>query len=302
MKILIIGSNGYIGKNLVKYLSNEGFDVVAGAREKNPKQVADKNITKAYIDLREPETYIKYLNKVDCIVYLAGPGGPLRDQFNSKLIQEHLSLFARFLEKNASALRCPIIFSSSGGTIYGEGNGTPFLENNQLRPVNPYGMLKLLSENLLQYFQQNFGVSYVSMRISNPYGGLGHSKVDQGVINIFIRMALLNKSIQIWGDGSSVRDYIYMPDLMAAFKSAICAKDFSGVVNIGSGVGVSLVSICNAIEMHGLILKKDYQIKNPALVDYSVLNVAKAANFLGWHPVYDVNEGISEIFKSEKLS
>ena len=192
MRVLIVGSNGYIGSNLVRYLSSERFDVIAGSRSVISNEARIENVQYVQLDLNETITYKKSLAECDIIVYLAGPGALLRQQSIGKLFQEHLVTFSGFLEENSRTNNVPIIFSSSGGTIYGRGNRIPFKEVDPLEPINAYGLLKLMSEELLEHFHRNSSLKYVSMRISNPYGGINHNKVDQGVINIFIKQFFAN--------------------------------------------------------------------------------------------------------------
>lgn len=293
MRVLIVGSNGYIGSNLVNYLSANKFEVIAGSRRDNSNDGRANISRNFHMDLNDPTTYRDFLNKCDSIIYLVGPGALIRDQSAGKLIQEHLINFARFIDENKKLRNSPIIFSSSGGTIYGRGNGSPFKELDPLEPINPYGLLKLMSEQLLIYSHRNNGTNYISMRISNPYGGIGHKKIDQGVINIFVKKSLAGEPISIWGDGSSVRDYIYMPDLMSAFRACIESIRFSGPINIGGGKGSSLLDICDLIEEYsGSSLTKIFKPSNPLLIDYSVLDISKAMNLIGWNPVYDLKEGV----------
>lgn len=296
MKVLIVGSSGYLGSNLAKYLPENGYKVIAGSRSASSFSSSNVNVQHVAIDLNDATSYRGLLSEIDSIIYLAGPGGPLRDQFANNLIQEHLVNLATFLEENTKCCNRPIIFSSSGGTIYGRGNGIPLRENDPLEPINPYGLLKLLSEKLLKYYHKNKGTQYISMRISNPYGGIAHKKLDQGVINIFIRKILANEPIEIWGDGSSIRDYIFMPDLMVAFNAALNATEFTGSINIGGGCGSSLAKICKLIEINtGNVFRKNYQPKNPYLIDYSVLDITVARDVLGWEPKHSVEDGIIQM-------
>jgi UDP-glucose 4-epimerase len=303
MKTLVLGASGYIGANLTVYLSKKGYEVIAAARHFSSAWFGRKNVHYAKIDLAQPTTYRKVLNEVDFVIYLVGPGGVLREQYSSKLIQEHLVLLASFLEENSKLNNCPVLFASSGGTIYGEGVERPFEENDDLEPITPYGLLKLLSEKLLYYFHRNHSTPFISFRISNPYGGISHDKIDQGVINIFVKKILAVQPIEVWGDGSSTRDYIYISDLMLAFESALFRHNINTCINIGSGVGSSLFNICSLIEDEtGLEIKREHKPINPKIIDHFVLDICRANALLNWEPRYSIAEGIALFISESKNS
>lgn len=303
MKILIIGASGYIGANILKYLSDRGYEIIATSRKWNCEENIQRKIKNVDINLNDVSSYRHFLGEVDVIIYLAGPGAPLRNQLSSMLINEYLTNLAVFLEENAKIKNCPIIFSSSGGTVYGVGKGVPFKESDPLNPVNPYGLLKVLSENLLSFFYKTKSTPYISMRIANPFGGIAHSKVDQGVIDIFARKIFSGEIIEIWGNGLAVRDYIYMEDLMFTFELAINSSDINGAVNIGSGIGSTLDSICSLIEYKSnLKFDRVYKPINAMIIDYSVLDISKAQDIFQWSPRFTLEFGISNLIKNYSLN
>lgn len=294
MKILILGANGYIGSNLTLYLSSRGYRIYAGIRNRIEDHPILPNVDYCHIDLSLPSTYRDILKEVDSICYLIGPGSLFRQNNPGELIRDYLLTFSNFLEENSRLNNCPIVFTSSGGTVYGGTENRPSFEGDALNPSTPYGLLKKMSEQLLDYYHENFQTPYIALRISNPYGGTGHNKLDQGVINIFIKRIYSMQPIEVWGDGSSVRDFIYVDDLMSAFEASLAAKNINLPINIGSGVGTTLLEICNIIgKQSNIKFKINHNPKNPKIIDYSVLNINLAKKLLRWQPSITIDEGIS---------
>ncbi len=141
-----------------------------------------------------------------------------------------------------------IIYLSSGGTVYGEHHEIKYQEDYLSTPNNSYGVLKLTIENYIKLYQKLFGVNYLIFRVSNPFGMFHQSKVN-GLINIAIRKTMNNEPIQIWGDGTSTKDYIFASDLARVFWQLKELNCYNDVINIGSGQMYSINDIVGYIKM-----------------------------------------------------
>jgi nucleoside-diphosphate-sugar epimerase len=174
----------------------------------------------------------------------------------------------------------------------------PVDENHPLNPLTPYALNKTAAENLYLYYQRVYNIPVVIFRIANPYGPrcqMQHSKY--AIINWFIRNAMEDKEIMIFGNGSQMRDYIFVEDLADAFiKASIEDKASGEIFNIGSGIGTKfydMVTIIVEIVGKGKIKEIPWPSNylNVETGDY-ITDITKIKKYLEWTPKYDLNEGI----------
>jgi UDP-glucose 4-epimerase len=191
-----------------------------------------------------------------------------------------------------------IFFSSSGGTVYGEPTSVPIKESAPANPINPYAISKLAIEKYLEYFHHQYGTEYVIFRYSNPYGERQNPLGNQGVIPIFLNKIKNNKSPIIFGDGHSVRDYIYIQDAIDA-TLAVVKKDMkNSVYNIGNGKGTTLNELIQIMrEVTGKEITPQYIPDPGKYISKIVLDIEKIRNNTGWSPKTDIHEGIMKTWK-----
>lgn len=297
MRVFIIGGTGYIGSNLSLYLQGKGFDVVRASRGPVSYSTTDREpmVQNVVVDLNRKDSYVEYLMSSDIIVYLAGTALPSDVDSESQHISENLLPFVNLLKANATLSNLPVIFSSSGGTVYGTPISLPISEGHSTLPSSSYGVLKLTMENYLEYFSQSHALRYVSLRIANPYGGIGHTNSNQGLINVSMKRIFSHQPITIWGDGSVIRDYIYMDDLVSAFLAAINYKGKFKKFNIGTGTGYSVIEIVKEIEAATNIKPSVlYEMNHYFGVRSNILDISLAKNELFWSPEFSLSEGIKK--------
>jgi len=297
---LILGGGGFIGTNLTEHLVRADQSVVSVSRSMRAGQEGvTEGIGYVVADLAEPASYAALLDAVDQVVYLASATTPGTSTGNPYFdIDANLIPFLRFLEINAKARR-PVIFASSGGTVYGRPQYVPIDEKHLTEPISPYGIVKLTMEKYLKYFAENHGFAYRILRIANPYGGRHHRRKDQGVIDVFARKIVNDEKLVIWGNGGVVRDYVHISDVCRGF---IKAMEFTGpetVFNIGSGKGRSILDIVDALCAHTgkkpeLIFEngRDYDIRE------NVLDISRARELLNWTPLRDFDDGLAETLRN----
>ena len=188
-----------------------------------------------------------------------------------------------------------VIFVSSGGTVYGIPNCIPTPESAPLEPITAYGVSKLAIERYLHLHSHLYGLDYVVLRVANPYGPYQTAKKGQGVIAAFISNALRGEPLEIWGDGSVVRDYLHVDDVVNAIQLAMNYSGASGIFNIGSGHGHSISEIASIIErVIGHPVQRSYLAARRIDVPRSVLDVSAAHAILGWRPQTDLQTGIRQ--------
>ncbi|MDP3694911.1 MAG: NAD-dependent epimerase/dehydratase family protein, partial [Desulfocapsaceae bacterium] len=193
-----------------------------------------------------------------------------------------------------------LVFLSSGGTVYGETQSIPIPEEHERNPVSSYGIVKVAIENYIAMFSAQHGLQSLVLRVSNPYGPRqGHLGV-QGVIPTFFQRIITGDEIRIWGDGSSVRDYLYVSDLVSFVVGGI-NEDLSGVYNVGSGQGVSLKDVLSLIEeISGVSANVKYLSPRGFDVKKVVLDISKARKALDWEPLVPLREGCERYWKWAK--
>jgi UDP-glucose 4-epimerase len=180
----------------------------------------------------------------------------------------------------------PLIFISSGGTVYGRPQQVPIPETHPTEPQCSYGIVKLAIEKYLALYHQKDGINYRVLRLGNPYGPGQEENQTQGVIGAFLSCIMSGQPIQVWGDGSVVRDYVYISDAVVALELAEQYQGQKRIFNIGSGNGHSVLEIISAIELvTGEKAKAYFTAKHPLNVPVSVLdNQRRVKEELGWHP------------------
>jgi UDP-glucose 4-epimerase len=186
-----------------------------------------------------------------------------------------------------------VIFTSSGGTVYGIPESDFINERHPTNPICSYGISKLAIEKYLHLFHELHGLAYVVLRISNPYGEGQRTQALQGAIGVFIGRALTNQTVEIWGDGEVVRDYIHVSDVSDALVKAMLYSGNKRVLNIGSGTGTSLNKLLATIEdaTHKEV-KRVYLSGRSVDVPVNVLDNTLAKKELHWNLKIPLEEGI----------
>lgn len=191
-----------------------------------------------------------------------------------------------------------VIFVSSGGTVYGEPTQVPIPETHATDPVCSYGIAKLAIEKYLALFHHLHGLDYTVLRLANPFGEGQRTHASQGAIAVFLGKVLRDEPIEIWGDGSVVRDYIHVADVVQALLAALEPSTQEHVFNIGSGRGHSLNEVLDTIEkITGRVAIRKYLPGRGFDVPLSVLNIDRAKNVLGWAPAVGFEEGVERFVK-----
>ncbi len=186
-----------------------------------------------------------------------------------------------------------IVFFSSGGTVYGRPQRLPIAEDHPTEPQVSYGVIKLAIEKYLEIYRRRHGLSYRVLRLANPYGPRQDPDGAQGAAAVFLGRAHAGEPIEIWGDGSVVRDYLYVGDAVKGILAAVSDAADDGIYNLGSGRGVSLNDLVAMIrEVAGREVPVDYRPGRSFDVQENVLDIGKARAALGWEPGTGLREGL----------
>ena len=297
-RVLIIGGNGFIGKNVIRQLKKHG--IFTGCYDLTDQGIADEN----YIgNIAYDPNFDHILSKYDQIVYLITSVSPKRSmEMPTESYVNDIPLLIKTLESAKKAGVKRIVFSSSGGTVYGNNGGKRSSEKDFNEPLNHYAICKLTSEKILEMYNKLYNMENISLRLSNPFGYAQNPNANVGAITIFANQISNGQKITIYGDGNIVRDYIDVSEVAEAFYLALNVDfnviDDVPIFNIGSGHGLSLNDIIRIISSElELEPSIEYLPKRDFDVDYNVLDTSKAEKLLGFHNS-DEEENIRRYVKS----
>lgn len=309
--ILFLGGAGFIGSNIVPYFINDkdykvfvfeptfahldrlvdvkdNITIVRGS-------IADFDLVKCVIED----------HRIDIIIHLVStliPGSTYEDfkrEFEN-VVFPTVRIMDLCADKGVK-----FIYFSSGGTVYGNSSkGEKFQETDQLSPISYYGLTKQILENNVLFENRRGKLNYLIVRPSNPFG-LGQAlHGNQGFIAVAIGKILAGEPIEVWGDGSSVRDYIYIDDLADAFYKLVKNNVNNEIVNIGSGNGYSVNDIID--RLHSCIdmpFKVDYKASRSVDVNSMILDIQKLSSLIDVKHTH-LEDGINLFYQyiKEKLS
>ncbi|WP_173443892.1 NAD-dependent epimerase/dehydratase family protein [Selenomonas ruminantium] len=253
MNIIIMGAAGFIGTNLLLRLSlDEKNFITLVDKDMNYfdsiKKFGLKNVKFVERQFNDKERYDDLMKNVDIVYHLVSSSTPTTSNQNiAEEIRNNLIFTANLLEdcKNTNIKR--VIFISSGGTVYGKEINCPIKESAQTNPINSYGFQKLAIEKLFYLYNCMYGIDYKIIRLANPYGPYQRPNGKLGAVTTFIYKAIQGENINLYGDGSVVRDYVYISDVIDAVINISCLESDEKIFNVGSGKGVSLNQLLNII-------------------------------------------------------
>ncbi|OMQ09845.1 NAD-dependent epimerase/dehydratase family protein [[Flexibacter] sp. ATCC 35103] len=288
-KYLLIGGAGFIGSAIAKELLLKGNEVsIFELPQSNlfrVKLIEDKiNIYTGDLTQIDVIKDIIVKNKISIVLHLASSLIPSSAEHHYNVDLENIILPTIKLLTVFSELKVKLVFFSSGGAVYGKKNNGIFSENDVLMPISYYGQSKLIIEESIKFESRKSGLNFLILRPSNPYG-IGQSLYGkQGLIATCIHNILTDQPIEIWGDGTVVRDYIYIDDFVDIVVNIINKAEENETVNIGSGKGYSVNQVLDIFKR--LITKRNIDLKflEGRSVDASaiILDVTKLKSILNY--------------------
>ena len=237
-KVLVTGGAGFIGSHVADLLVAKDYEVaVIDNLSSGSRHNLNPQVEFYQLDIRSPEMFelVKSLQPM-AICHLAAQVSvrlSVEDPETDASINILGSL--KLLEAAVKAEVKKVIFSSTGGAIYGEQDYFPADEEHPSRPVSPYGVAKLAIEKYLNYYKQEYGLDFVALRYANVYGPRQDPHGEAGVVAIFSQKLLSGEQAIINGDGTQTRDFVYVEDVARSNLLALEA-DYYGELNIGTGL------------------------------------------------------------------
>lgn len=289
-RCLVLGASGFIGQNLCASLRHSVAKLRGFSRQRRDMD----GVEWLEGDFSNADQIRLAVENVDTVFHLACSTTPASSNKNIESdAAENLMPSIRLLDVCREAKVERIIFVSSGGTVYGEPKQLPIHEGHPTHPICAYGISKLAVEKYFALYERIFGMKAICLRVSNPYGPYQNSAKMQGVIGAFISKALAGQPLEIWGDGSVIRDYIFVEDVIKALKLAANYNGEHRLFNIGSGVGICLNEIVDLLgNALGRSLNPIHRPSRSVDVSASVLDCRLAHDQLGWRAQTALKDGI----------
>jgi len=303
MRILVTGGAGFIGSHTVDALVASGAgevsvldDFSTGKREQvNAKatlyqtDLRDAAAVGSVVEQARPEVIFHLAAQMDVRRSVADPA------FDA---QVNLVGFLNLIESARKHGLKRVIFSSTGGAIYGEQDEFPCSEEHPRRPLSPYGVAKLATEAYLFFYKVEYGIDYLALRFGNVYGPRQDPHGEAGVVAIFCGRILDGKPVTIYGDGTQTRDYVYVGDVVRAVAAAAKSSASGIALNIGTGVETNVNDLYSTLAgIADFPTRAEHAAARPGEQKRSVISPARAERELGWRPEKKLADGLEETFK-----
>lgn len=291
--ILLLGGNGFIGGALVRKYAELGLTVDIISRGKAATYHPQIRAHQASLD--DSKLLKALVPSANLIIHAASTCTPGTSASQpSKEVEENLLPLSRLLENLKQYAPRPLIFISSGGTVYGEPQNLPVAEDHPFRPVSYHGAAKTSAEHFLQVYARATGNPVTVLRPSNVYGPGQRGPLGFGIIRSVLQHLKSDTPMEIWGNGETIRDYLYIDDLVSALIQ-IHQQKCSGSFNVGTGIGHSLNEIIECAEI--VAGRKLALIKKPARsldVKSTVLDCTKITETTGWKAEVELEIGLQK--------
>ncbi len=299
MRILVTGAAGFIGSHIAEAYHRAGHEVIGldnlstGREENLPSEVSlwktdllnEPELERLFHEFR-PEIISHHAAQVNVRLSWDEPLADARAN-----ILGSLALLRQAVRGGVKQ----IIYSSSGGAIYGEPLRRPVAEDHPIRPLSNYGASKYAVELYLQAFNAASGLPYLILRYPNVYGPRQNPGGEAGVVAIFATQLLQGAQPRIFGDGTKTRDYVFISDIVEANLRALQYKQ-SGAFNLGWGKEITdrevFEGVRRAVESS---VEPVYDQKRPGEIDHICLDASRARSELGWTPQVPFQIGVERV-------
>jgi UDP-glucose 4-epimerase len=298
MKCVIFGGGGFIGSAIADRLLKDGHALRIFERPRvKPYREFAKGERVEWVtgDLMSTHDVGDAVEGADAVLHLISTTLPKSSNDDPIYdVQTNLVATLQMLDAIVARKVPRVVFISSGGTVYGPPMYLPIDERHPTDPRVSYGITKLAIEKYLLLYERMHGIKTTILRVSNAYGERQRVETAQGAVGVFLHRALTGTPVEIWGDGSTTRDYIHVSDIAEAFCRALDYDGPRSVFNVSSGVGVSLNELLGIIEgVLGAPVERRYLPGRPFDVPVNVLSNALAREELGWSPSMSLRDGIA---------
>ena len=294
MKTLVLGGNGFIGSHLVDELILAGHQVRVFGRTKEKFREPLPGVEYFAGEFSDTVRLATALNGVELVYHLISTTVPATSNIDPiGDINGNLVNTVKLLDLMVQQSVPRIVYLSSGGTVYGNPAHLPIPETHPLNPISSYGIIKGTVERYLHMYSVLHPITYTSIRASNPYGTRQSRSGLQGIIGTYLDCLYNGRTVEIWGDGKVVRDYIHVSDVVRMCLHA-AHSDYSGTVNAGSGVGTSILELVEILsECTGIQINPKFKPGRSFDVPKVILDISRAKRIFDWQPEISLRDGIN---------
>ena len=276
--VLLLGGTGFIGQALATRLRQRGTEVQVVGRKEVPR-----------LD--------EFLPHCSTVIHLASATTPGTSSAQPSLEQANLDLTRHLLQRLQKQPDTHLIYFSSGGTVYGNPMQLPVHEDSAIAPISPYGAAKIAQENICKNLRTH-GNAVTILRPSNAYGPSQTPKSGFGLVRTLLEHARMGTTMEIWGDGENMRDYLYIDDIVESTLRLMRLPQHSGTYNLGSGIGHSVNQVKNLVEqVTGLPVKTIFRPARGIDVRAVVLNTTRLCTQLDWQPRVGLAQGLASTWQ-----
>lgn len=309
MNILILGAAGFIGTNLAIELANNKENKITLVDKSEEWFENIKKFKFSNVELKESSLDINMdfsiLQNQEIVYHLVSTVVPTTSNLHiSQDIQANVLFSSHLFDACVKCGVKKVIFMSSGGTVYGKEATCPLSENTPTNPISSYGVQKITIEKLLYLYNYMYGLDYRIIRLANPYGPYQRPNGVLGAVTTFTYKALRGDEIQVYGDGSVIRDYIYIDDAIRAIFNIVDGENKHRIFNLGCGYGTSIKELLKTVES-ALGLKMNIVYKEGRAVDVPVnyLDISRYEKYYGNLNPISLEEGIKKtaLFMKKEL-
>jgi len=296
MRILVLGGSGFLGSHIVdKFLAERHdvcvYDLYPERFRRSPKGI--KFYTGDFGNVGALDELIS--TGFDAVIHCVSTTTPKSSNESPEFdIQSNVIGTLYLLDICVKHKVGKLVFLSSGGTVYGDIGSLDMVdEEHAVRPMCSYGVSKLTIEHYLDVYKHLRGLNYVALRLSNPFGERQSPLRALGALTVFLHKTLKGQNVEVWGDGSVTRDFIYVGDVANAVYLAT-VNPVSGIFNVGTGTGLSLRDILTHItQVVGTEPSVTWLPSRSFDVPRIVLDATKLRNATAWENSTSMEEGIS---------
>jgi UDP-glucose 4-epimerase len=299
MKILVTGGAGFVASHIVDAYVADGHDVtVIDDLSTGVKRNVNPKANFVPMDVRDPNLITLFAKSKFEIVNHHAAQIDVRKSVQDPFLDASINVLGtlRLLDCCRTYGVRKFVFSSSGGTVYGECPDRPAREDDPMRPESPYGFSKATAETYIRFYGLHYKLPYTVLRYGNVYGPRQDPSGEAGVVAIFAGRMLDHDQVTIFGDGKQERDFVSVFDVVSA-NQAVLLKGENETINVGSGEALSVLKL---FEQLSKIAKSD---KKPVFAPErrgelrrNVLDVSKAQRVLGWKGARSLEKGLAETY------
>lgn len=300
-RVLILGGGGFLGSHLVDRLLEKEWRVRVYSRTLpgllNRESLLNPGLELVCGQLEDVPRLSGVLEGCRYCIHLSSSTLPQASNRDPRAdVCANLLPTLSLLERVRDSTITRMIFVSSGGTVYGPPQQVPIPEDHPTEPICSYGITKRAIEQYLSLEERLHGLDQRVVRLSNPYGERQRHDTGQGVVAVFLRKVIREELIEIWGDGSAIRDFVYAGDVADAIMKLLHYNGKEKIFNVGSGHGRSILEVLEVVEQFvGAPARVQFTPARSFDVSSNVLSIARARRELQWEPRISLEEGVARM-------